>query len=135
VTLGSGSSSTLAWYRTPDGGRTWRLVQRIDAGGALEPGVALPTAVTGAGDWIGALAHGRRIATVAGRGTSTAVRTAAGLPLNDDSAVTKLSFASATTGWAIVRGSSCARFKADCSTYEALFGTRDGGSSWRQLTP
>ena len=130
-----GTQAELAWYRTDDGGASWMLAKRFPADQSLEVGTTLPTALSPDGAWIAALAQGRSIGVVTNRGGSSSEHTTSGLPITAQSAVTKLGYASAADGWALVSGSYCAGFKTDCSSYEALFRTTDGGSSWSQLRP
>jgi photosystem II stability/assembly factor-like uncharacterized protein len=130
-----GAQSELAWYRTDDGGVSWTLTKRFPVGESLELGTTLPTALSPDGAWIVALGRGHSIGVVTNRGESSSERTTSGLPITAQSAVTKLGYASTADGWALVSGSFCGGFKTDCSSYEALFRTTDGGSSWSQLRP
>lgn len=124
-------ASALLFDLTPQD--SWRLVQSLEDSSSGEPGVAVPVSVAGAG----------ALATVLGRGQETVVspiatgngtRMPSNLPINSNAAVSRLSFVSQHDGWAIVSGGACTRFKADCTTYSALYTTSDGGATWTQLS-
>jgi hypothetical protein len=135
VTL-AGARSALAFATTRDGGRSWRIAATVPARRPVATTSQIPSAVVDGDDWLGAFEGGRRLVAARGGGSAIVQPAAWSRPLGVASApVSALRFASATTGWAHV-GAACKVFRQPrCRDPRALFGTTDGGVTWRRLTP
>jgi len=124
VSLAAGPRSTLAFETTSDGGRSWAVATRVKLGKALRIASSVPTAVVDSSLWFAAV--GTKLVEITDGGlTKTTVGTLPGQ-------VTALQFASASEGWAQVRGTCVAR-AASCPLN--LFATSDGGVTWTRLRP
>lgn len=129
TTLVKDDQATVAWYRSVDAGRTWRLANQVATTDQVGPGVRIPVAVAGSGTWVSVLPSSRRLVRLRGDGATLAVQD----PPTAPAGVQDLQFATATAGWALAASGTC---PADglCAPGRVLFRTSDGGSSWHEVT-
>jgi len=129
TTLVKGDRATVAWYRSLDAGRTWRLANRLATTDQVEPGVRVPVAVAGSDTWVSVLPSSRRLVRLRGDGATLAVLD----PPTAPAGVQELQFATATAGWALGSSATCPAGEP-CPLGGMLFRTGDGGSTWREVT-
>lgn len=126
VSAGDGAASRVALLTPADGADSWRESASVPLKKAA--GAAVPVAVRDAAVLVPDPEGGSLHRTTTG-GASSDLR-ATGLPAG----VSHLTFATATTGWAIASTGSCAGGKQNCSITDTVVATGDGGSTWHQLT-
>lgn len=123
-------ATQVRFYVSRDDGRSWSLGGRQALEASTGAGVQVPTAVVDLGTWVAVEPDGTRVYTLGAQGPAQ-VKSPNGLPAG----VRSLSFVSASRGWAFAVTSSCANGKSGCSERSGLFRTRDGGQTWRAVTP
>ncbi len=119
ISIAAGTSSSLVFDTTTDGGRTWSVAAQLPVKRGIDAGATVPTAIFDPLTWFAA-AGGKLIAFKDGGLTRTTVGPLPG-------AVSTLQFASPTNGWAQV--GTCR--PGACSV--RLFSTADGGVTWARL--
>lgn len=112
-------------YRTHDGGATWTEAASF-ALSDLDTMAAPISAASGISAWV-SLGHQLLMTHDAGRTWSTLGHSSNLL------GVERLSFASATVGWALVGSGHCAQFKSACAYTQQIVQTADGGRTWNVL--
>jgi photosystem II stability/assembly factor-like uncharacterized protein len=130
-----GPSSRLIWYISDDHGQSWTGHATADSHQDLERGQRFATGVSPAGALVAELGQDKQVDVANSRSTAHSHHAPQGLPLGPDAAISRLTFADDEHGWALLQGSYCAKFKADCHNYSTLFTTTDAGADWTQLTP
>jgi N-acetyl-anhydromuramyl-L-alanine amidase AmpD/photosystem II stability/assembly factor-like uncharacterized protein len=123
VSAAAGARSTVAFETTTDGGLSWSIATLLPVGSALRVASYVPTAVADPASWFAAVRTKLIAVTDAGLARST-VGTLPG-------PTRALHFTSPTLGWAEV--APCSGAAATCQV--KLYGTRDGGVTWKRLRP
>jgi hypothetical protein len=124
VTRHDAAGASVVLYATTDG-RHFTTRTRVPITAALGAGVAVATAAPG-GSRVLVLDPGGTATQWSASGTSRF--RAAGLPTGANAVV----FSNGQAGQAVVETSSCTgRAKAGCTVGERVYGTSDGGRSWR----
>jgi hypothetical protein len=124
----------VAFLTTADQGRTWRETRRVPVQGKTGPNVRVPVA-TAEGDQLVMDTVGGHAYRLNARGVAPATAAApdvrpSGLP----EGVHTVTFApGGRSGWALATYGKCAEGKNDCTLYNPLLTTDDGGVTWRQL--
>jgi hypothetical protein len=126
VTL-SGPESTELFFTVGQGTNIARASGRVEQIGSSEAGVALPTAAIGAAGWVVASPASNRLYATTSGGAS--FDTTDGLP----DGVYRLSFITPQVGWALTSNGTCAAGKVGCQLDRGLFGTVDGGQTWKRF--
>lgn len=123
---GSASSQpSVSVYISVDGGNSWALRAATTLDGNIGRGVGTPTSVQPDGSiWLGAPANSE-IVQISTAGQVQAVPSGGLFPSID-----AISAAGNGVAWVVASNSSCPNGKTSCSSYSALFMTKDGGRSW-----
>jgi photosystem II stability/assembly factor-like uncharacterized protein len=114
---------------TADGGDTWLTTSALPLPTGYESGAVPPFSAVDEAHWFVATSEGL-VATEDGGTTWTPVSSDIGF-----GGVASLQFSSPQSGSTLISLSSCAQFKADCSTATTLYSTDDGGARWTPVTP
>jgi hypothetical protein len=123
----------VALLTTGDKGRTWRETDRVAVRGKTGPGVRVPVAMAGAEPLVVDTAGGHAYRAAPHGDTASAAASdmrPTGLP---EGVHTVTFTADGRTGWALATYGRCASGKSDCTLYNPLMATTDGGTTWRQL--
>ena len=128
----SGTVVAIGFYVSHDLGNSWSLsgVYKVPA----PNGNAFASAILSDTKWYLSppeWPHTSLVATV-DSGATWSTRTS---PAPRGASVAGLTFGDLDHGWALVNFSGCLTYKADCSSSTRLYGTQDGGISWRALNP
>jgi photosystem II stability/assembly factor-like uncharacterized protein len=129
VTVGGDAETSVFFYSTEDGGRTWNRSGVIKVSAGTGNGVGLPVATFGEGMWSVMTPSGEHLYVTVDGGKTFRATEATGLP----EGIAEIDFADANLGWARTETVSCAPGKIDCSTSTGLYETTNGGASWSQL--
>lgn len=130
VTVNDDPDSTLAFYVTRDGGKTWRRSGSVKVNAATAPGASVPATVSQDGStWLAAAPSGGRFYVSHDSGGNFEVKSPNGLPTG----IIAISFTDATNGWAQTESGMCNADKSQCSSASSLFATTDGGQTWNEL--
>lgn len=124
----------VALLTTADKGRTWRETRRVPVQGRTGPNVRVPVAATSGGqlvmDTAGGHAYHLNARDVAPAAAPAPDIRPSGLPAG----VYTVTFApDGHSGWALATYGKCAGGKNNCTLYDPLLTTDDGGATWRQL--
>lgn len=131
-------------YVAPDGGRDAEVVYFVSGNGGLdwvpESQLALPdsgvlvvaalTEIVGRDTEIAADPGKAELYVSSDRGATFSRR-----PTGTVAGLVRISFATATDGRVLARAGRCSAGKTDCRMVEQLRSTRDGGATWRTLSP
>lgn len=119
----------VALLTSGDHGRTWRETGRVPVRGRTGPGVRVPVAATGSDRLVVDTAGGHAYRLRGSAAAAPDVRPS-GLP----EGVHTVTFAAdGRSGWALATYGRCAHGKSDCTLYNPLMTTDDGGVTWRRL--
>ncbi|MFL5803843.1 MAG: hypothetical protein ACJ8CR_19135 [Roseiflexaceae bacterium] len=125
VTFTSESGASTSFYATHDGGRSWKQWTSTPLPAVIEQGVKPVAKVFNADTYLVLLPNGKAKKTKDGGKHWEATTTPDG--------VVKLTFATATVGWALRSAGSCVKPKEQCSRQSEVLGTVDGGQTWTPL--
>jgi len=114
---------------TGDGGDTWFTTSALPMPAGYESGAVPAFSAVDQTHWFVATSEGL-VATADGGRTWTPISANIGF-----GGALSLQFSSPQAGSTLINLSSCARFKADCSTATTLYSTEDGGAEWTPVTP
>lgn len=111
-----------AFYVSRDSGVTWTLAREIDATRRITAGLPAPYSIIGPDKWVALLPTGETIYSIDRQSGTFSASATSGLP----TAILKVSFATETAGWAL---------SAPDYPRGRLFGTSDGGRTWKEIGP
>jgi photosystem II stability/assembly factor-like uncharacterized protein len=127
------SSSMFVVFLSRDGGRTWGPIRTFPAS-SNSIAVGLASKASGSLIVVESSQDGRLATNVVDESGRGNVVDAPDLGARD-SAITAVSFATESHGWALSAGGHCDGFKTHCSQYSRLLSSRDGGATWTDVTP
>lgn len=117
--------SSLAFYDTSDGGRTWTSSRVVSLRASAQLLNLIPD--TTYDDRLVIVAEGSGQAPYAV--SPDGVFATQGLPVGTG----QLSMGDTLNGWALVRSGGCRSFKSDCFQSATVYATADGGHTWTPL--
>jgi photosystem II stability/assembly factor-like uncharacterized protein len=132
VTVAGDGKASVVFLSTDDKGRSWKEAARADVPADVGRGVALPTSPGATADTLLVAApDGSQVVRVPLDGGAVLRITPQGLAKG----VAGVRLTDEQLGWATFTTSSCRADKTACTSTTGLLATRDGGQTWRVVTP
>jgi hypothetical protein len=135
VTVVTESDRTeVALLTSSDEGRTWRETNRVAVQGRTGPGVRVPVTTAESSPLVLDTAGGHAYRVPARRAATASAAAPDLRPSGLPDGTHTVTFApDERTGWALATYGRCANGKSDCTLYNPLMTTTDGGATWRQV--